>query len=427
VKMKHQPFLSMNLSSFDVRLGLLLIVFALGGCASSDESTPDWAGVKGDLEPAKLINITEMAKFEVRWHASTGDSGAEYLQPALTNDELYSGPSTGSLSSAGVSGTEYLQPALTSDAVYSASSKGSLIRWERATGKQVWRIHAGITASGGVGVGEGLVLVGGKKGDVLAYGEDGKLKWRSLVSSEVLNVSQVVDGVVVVRSDDGRIVGLSAIDGKRIWVYEHSTPALVVRSNAGVAIQRGVAYAGFAAGRLAAISIKDGEVLWENSVSQPRGNTELERISDITSDPVVDDEQVCAIAFQGHVACFDPAQGSPLWNRDISSDKGMMLLRKYLYLTDAGGYVVALDKTTGSSVWKDGWLLMRRVTAPYAFGDFVAVGDYEGYLHGLSREDGSILARIKLEGGAIVTAPIGMDGGVLVQTRGGELYSLSLH
>ena len=380
-------------------LGLLLgLLFALAGCASTDESIPDWAGVKGDAEPAKLVEFKETAKFEVRWHSNIGYQGTDLLQVALTKD-----------------------------AIYSATGNGSLTRLDRATGKQVWRIQTGITVSGGVASGDGLVLVGGDKGDVLAYDEDGKPRWKSLVSSEVLSVSQVADGIVMVRSGDGRIAGLSAADGKRVWMYERSTPALVVRSHAGVAIQRGVAYAGFAGGKLAAIRIKDGEVLWEAQVSQPRGNTELERISDITSDPVVDDEQVCAIAFQGRIACFDPAQGSPLWNRDISSDKDMMVLRKYLYLSDVSGSVIALDKTTGSTAWKNGQMLLRGITAPYALENFVVVGDFEGYLHGLNREDGNFAARIKLEGGAIVAAPIELDDGLLVQTRGGELYSLSIH
>ncbi len=379
-------------------LGLLLgLLFALGGCASTDESIPDWAGVKGDAEPAKLVEFSETARFEVRWHNNVGDLGADLLQPALTKD-----------------------------AIYSASVKGSLMRLDRATGKQVWRIQTGIIVSGGVAGGDGLVLIGGDKGDVLAYDEDGKLRWKSLVSSEVLSVSQVTDGMVMVRSGDGRIAGLNAADGKRVWMYERSTPALVVRSHAGVTIQRGVAYAGFAGGKLAAISIKDGEVLWEAQVSQPSGNTELERISDVTSDPIVDDEQVCAIAFQGRIACFDTAQGSALWNRDISSDKGMMVLRKYLYLSEAGGSVMALDKTTGSTTWKNGQLLWRGITAPYALGDFVVVGDFEGYLHGLNREDGNFVARIKLDGGAIAATPLEMDGGLLVQTRGGEMYSLSI-
>jgi len=372
---------------------LLLAFLALSGCSSDKPS--GWAGMKN--EPAKLVGFAGKAKFEVRWFGYTGDLGENSLQPALTKD-----------------------------AVYAVSGKGSLMRLDMVTGKQAWRIESGIKVSGGVGSGEGLVLIGSDKGDVLAYEENGKLRWKSRVSSEVLSMPQVADGVVMVRSGDGRIAGLDAADGKRVWMYERSTPALVVRSHAGVTIQRGVAYAGFAGGKLVAIRIKNGEVLWETSVSQPRGNTELERISDITSNPVVDDEQVCAISFQGRVACYGIAQGTPLWNREISGDKGMTLLRKYLYLTDANGSVIVLDKTSGGAMWKNDQLFMRDTTAPAVLKDFVVVGDNEGYLHGLSREDGSYAARIKLDGGAIKAAPIQLGDGLLVQTRGGEMYSLSL-
>ncbi len=376
------------------RLLLMLALLALSGCST----VKGWFDKKDETaEPAKLVEFSETAKFEVRWHTDLGDSGANLLQPALTKN-----------------------------AIYGASAKGTLTRLDRASGKPVWSIESGITVSGGVGSGEGLVLVGSDKGDVLAYGEDGNLRWKSRVSSEVLSAPQAAGGVVIVRSGDGRIAGLNAADGKRVWLYERSTPALVVRSHAGVTLQRDVAFAGFAGGKLAAIKIKDGSVLWEVSVSQPRGNTELERISDITSNPVVDDGQVCAIAFQGRVACYEAAQGNPLWNRDISSDKGMMLLRKYLYLSDANGSVIALDKASGSTVWKNEKLFLRDTAAPYALGNFVTAGDYEGYLHGLNREDGGFAARIKLGGSAIQTAPVELDNGLLVQTRGGGLYSLSI-
>lgn len=377
-----------------VHLLLLVASLALGGCST----VKDWFGSKDDAtKPAKLAEFGETAKFEVRWHTDLGDSGASLLQPALTKD-----------------------------AIYGVSGKGTLTRLDRATGKLVWRVESGIAVSGGVGSGEGLVLIGSDKGEVLAYGEDGKLRWKSRMSSEVLSAPQAAEGIVIVRSGDGRISGLSAADGKRVWLYERSTPALVVRSHAGVTLQRDVAFAGFAGGKLAAMKIKDGSVLWEVSVSQPRGSTELERISDITSNPVADDEQVCAIAFQGRVACYDVAQGSPLWNRDIGSDKGMMLLRKYLYISDANGSVIALDKTSGSTVWKNDKLLLRDTATPYALGDFVVAGDYEGYLHGMNREDGSFAARIKLDGSAIQATPIGLDEGLLVQTRDGGLYSLSI-
>lgn len=381
----------MNIARWSLCCGLLM----LGGCSTIGE----WIDGKNNVAmPAKLVEFNQTASFNVRWHSELGDAATNILHPAITQD-----------------------------AIYGVSGKGVLSRLERATGKQVWRVESGISISGGVGVGSGIVVFGSGKGDVLAYGEDGKLRWKQKVSSEVLSAPQVADDVVVVRSGDGHIVGMSVVDGKPLWSYERSTPALVVRSHAGVVVQRGVVFAGFAAGKLAAISLKDGSVLWENAVSQPRGNTELERISDITSDPVVDDEQVCAIAFQGRLACFDVAQGSPLWTRDISSDKGMMLLRKFLYLSDATGTLMALDKTTGNTLWKNDQLNLRDTATPYTLGNFTVAGDFEGYLHALNREDGRFVARIRLGDSAIQGAPSALDDGLLVQTQDGGLYSLSLH
>lgn len=381
----------MNIARWSLCCGLLM----LGGCST----LTDWVSGKNNaIVPNKLVEFSQTAQFSVRWQADLGDAGTSLLQPAVGKD-----------------------------AVFGVSGKGVLTRLERATGKPVWRVESNIIASAGVGAGDGLVIIGGDKGDVLAYSEDGKLRWKSKVSSEVLSTPQVANGVVVVRSGDGRIVGLNVADGKRAWIYERSTPALVVRSHAGVTLQRGMVFAGFAAGKLVAISLKDGSVQWENAVSQPRGNTELERISDITSDPVVDDEQVCAIAFQGRVACFDVAQGSPLWTRDIASDKGMMLLRKFLYLSDASGVLMALDKSSGSTLWKNDQLLHRDTATPYTLGNFTVSGDFEGYLHALNREDGRFVARTALDGTAIQGAPLELDNGFLVQTHGGKLYSLSLH
>jgi len=376
-------------------LAWLLVMFVLSGCSS--DSSPGLADIKGEVEPAELVEFARSAKFVERWHFEVGDSGLNQLRPALT-----------------------------ADAVYGASANGALIRLDRSSGKQVWRIETGVTISGGVGNGEGLVIIGSDKGEVLAYDETGKLRWKSKVTSEVLSLPQVTPGVVMVRSGDGRISALDVADGKRLWLYERSTPALVVRSHAGITVQRGVAFAGFAGGRLVALKISDGSVLWEVAVSLPRGNTELERISDITSDPVVDDEQVCAIAFQGRVACYNVAQGSPLWNRDISSDKGMMLLRKYLYISDTKGSVIALDKASGSTLWKNDQLARRETSMPLVLEKLVAVGDYAGYLHGLNRDDGSMSARIKLDGGAIQSGAQSMDSGLLVQTHGGDIYSLSV-
>jgi len=380
-----------------IRIAALLLLVMLAGCST----VSGWFGSGSDVagkEPAKLVEFKQTATFKVRWHSKIGGSGNSILQPVVT-----------------------------SDAVYAANAKGELFRLDPATGNQVWRIDSGFTISAGVGVGEGVVIVGGGKGQLAAFAVDGKLLWKTKVSSEVLNVAKIVDGIALVRTADGHLSGIDVKDGKRLWVYEQAMPPLTVRSHVGVAVERGTVFAGFPAGKLAAISLSSGIVIWETVVSQPHGNTELERISDITSLPVLDDEQVCAVAFQGRVACYGLAQGNLLWSRDISSDKGMTLFHNYIYITNTSGAVLALDKTSGSSAWKNDQLLMRQSSAPYAFGDYLVVGDFEGYMHALSREDGRMLARLKTDFSPILTAPVELDDGFLVQTREGNLYSVVLH
>jgi len=386
---------------------------------------------KPKVEPVKLADIKHTASIQVRWKAVVGDAGMSVLFPAVTRT-----------------------------AVYAANAKGRLYRFDRDSGKQKWSIDSGFGITGGVGAGDGLVMVGGEKGELAAFDEDsGKRLWQVRVSSDVLSAPQVADGIVVVRTGNQRITGLSAKDGSRLWLYERATPTLIVRSHAGVAIRNGFVYAGFAAGKLAAISLSNGVVLWESTVSQPRGNTELERISDITSLPVADDEQVCAVAYQGRLACFEIEHGSALWTRDVSSDKGLALSGKTLYVTDAEGNVLALEKNSGSSLWKNGQLLQRKGTTVFPLDEFLLLGDYEGYLHVLKSADGSISARsllrdakvIHKEGGssdylrlfnddavashpqddsstdAIAIAPVTLGDGALLQSGNGTLYSVAVH
>ena len=326
----------------------------------------------------------------------------------------------------GVGGNAGLLPAVTPRAVYVGNEYGELFRLDAISGKKIWRIDTGFKISGAVGTGENLIVVGGLKGELAAFDEDGKLRWLTKVSSEVLSAPQIADGMVVVRTSDGRIAALSVEDGKRQWLYERSTPTLIVRNHAGVAIQRGVVYAGFAAGKLVAINLVNGNVVWESAVSQPRGNTELERISDITSLPAVDAESACAVAFQGRIACFDVKQGAMLWSREISSDKGLTLQRNVIYVSDAEGTVMAMDKASGSTLWKNDQLYLRKPSAPYVVDKYVIIGDFEGYLHVLNREDGSMVARIKTDSSPIPFMPLALGDGLLLQTKDGGIFSIAI-
>jgi outer membrane protein assembly factor BamB len=381
-----------------------LSALALGGCAWF-KSLPEqistgfglWESVDPSLKPAPLPGFAPTASAGVAWKAGVGPAGDRIFSPGI--------------------GPEY---------VYAASQKGTLARYSAQGGAPGWSIEAGQPLSSGVGVGEGLVLVGTAKGDVLAYDGEGRLKWQVSVKSELLAAPDAGDGVVVVRTADSRLVGLDPADGKRRWLYQRPNPPLTVRNAAGVLIYRGAVFAGFAGGKLAALNAASGAVGWEAAVALPKGTTELERVTDITSEPVLDDRMVCAVAHQGRLSCFDILRGSLLWARDLSSHAGLAMDQRRIFVTDDRGAVHALDKERGASLWKQDKLYARRVTAPQRVGPYVAVGDLEGYVHFLSAEDGSFAARVATDGSAIGAQPALLGENVLVQTRNGGLYAISV-
>ncbi|WP_083399473.1 outer membrane protein assembly factor BamB [Nitrosomonas cryotolerans] len=316
-------------------------------------------------------------------------------------------------------------PVFANGALYAADEEGNLIRFDPVTGKQSWNINTEHQLSGGVGAGDGMVLVGTFKGEVLAFDESGNALWKAIVTSEVLSPPRVDSNIVVVRTGDGRIFGLDAIDGSRKWVYQGATPSLTVRSSAGVLISRGAVFAGFAGGKLAAMSLFNGNIGWEIAVSLPRGVTELERMTDITSLPVADEHLVCTVAYQGRVACFGMADGSQVWTREASSSIGLAMDDDYVYVSEDQGAVVAYDKRSGASIWKQGRLGSRKLSPPLVRGHNVIVGDDQGNITLLRNYDGAIVARSATDKSAILASPEALPDGFVVQTAKGGLYAFS--
>jgi outer membrane protein assembly factor BamB len=327
----------------------------------------------------------------------------------------------------GAAGNYDFSPVVEAGFAYATSSEGDLVKLDVANGKELWRAKVGEKLTGGVGIGGSLVLVGTQRGAIYAYDLAGKLQWMSRLSSEVLSAPKYYDGMVIVRTGDSRIYGINADDGSRKWVYDRTTPALTLRSSAGIAVDGGAVYAGFAGGKLAAIRADNGKILWEASVAQPKGVTEIERIADITSLPMVDGPLVYAVAYQGRIAAVDRATGRVVWNRDISSLTGLSHEDARIYVSHAIGSIYALDYTTGKTFWRQAALKNRQLTAPFPMGDRVAVGDVEGYVHFLKREDGAFSARIKTDDTPIMPQMVSINSDtLLVQSRGGGLYAIQI-
>lgn len=373
-------------------------LFLLGGCRTVTDAYNSWFGSVPASKPAELVQIRSTVTPRVVWQSTIGAADKSVFFPALSGNT-----------------------------VWVAGANGQIAALTANTGAVTRRFDVGQRIASGVAASGTLVVVGTARGEVLAFDSTGKALWKAQLPGEILAPPAVEGNLVVARSGDGTIYGFDAVDGKRRWVYQRATPTLSVRSHAGLVISGGMVIAGFPGGRLVALSVANGGAAWDGIVALPKGTTELERVADVTSSPVVDETRVCAVAYQGRAVCFDAVRGSVIWGRDISSFSGMAADNRNLYITDDKNAVVALDRSNGSSLWKQDKLFGRGVSRPLAQGRLVIVGDYQGYVHLLSREDGSFVARIATDGSPIAAAPVTLDiSTFLVQTRNGGVFAITV-
>jgi outer membrane protein assembly factor BamB len=383
----------MRISSKLVGVGVLAL---MTGCSTLNSLNPFASDKKGD-QPAKLVELKGSMAVRTAWKLDIGKAKSYQFSPALSGNTLVV-----------------------------AAADGAIARVDAATGKQLWRVKADSELSAGVGTDGNLIVVGGEKGILMGYDMDGKLLWKTQLSSEILSAPVVSQGIVVARSIDNRIVGVDATDGSKKWTVQKVAPPLTLRNAPGMIVAGTDVIVAQPGGKLSALIIATGAPRWDVEVGISRGATELERVTDIGGAPVLFENEVCAASYQGRVGCFDLVTGSARWTRDLSSSVGVAVDQLFVFAPDDKGALNAFTRDTGASSWKNDKLSFRRLSTPLSYGRAVAVGDYEGYVHFLSREDGSFLARAATDGSPIVGTPLVAGANLIFQTQNGTVTAIAV-
>ena len=378
---------------------LLILAIILSGCAATEKVTDYFKGGSDNAEPPNplvefrpLINVIEL------WKKNNGiGTDEQYLKlaPVIVNQRLYVVDSAGSIGAMdATNGKRLWQKKI------SAS--------ESIDGKSGWLRGGGdIHITGGPGYGENTLMVGSLEGEVISLSaENGSELWRTRVSSEVLSAPQRASDIVIVRTIDGKVFGIDGDKGRRLWIYDRSVPPLTLRGTSTPAIDSGIVVAGFDGGKMAALDVRTGKLLWETSISAARGRSELERMVDIDSEPMIVDGTVYIATFQGHVAAVQLETGRILWSSDLSSYAGFSADEQNIYVSDEDSHVWALDRFSGTVLWEQDSLHARAATAPAAIGDQIVVGDLEGYLHWINKKNGEFTARKRLCKEPVIAKPI---------------------
>jgi outer membrane protein assembly factor BamB len=371
---------------------MLAAALAVVGCSREKDVEP----------PAELVELDATRRVERVWSASVGgDAEIQRLGLGL-----------------GVNSTH----------VFGAGRGGDVGAFAIENGKEAWRTETRTSLSGGTGADDSLVAVGSTDGEVIALdAKTGAERWRVRVGGEVLSAPAVSQNIVAVRTVDGRLRGLSATDGREAWLHEEQVPRLSLRGTSRPVISGDLVICGFDNGKVVAVNLADGALVWETPVTPPRGRTELERMVDIDSAVVVSGNDVFTAGFQGRVAMLARDTGQIWWSREASSHRGVGADDNAVYLSSSEGEVVALRRTTGVELWRQNARARRGLSAPAAAENGAVVGDFQGFVHVLDPASGALAARTpSLD--ARISQPALVTGGLaIVITDRGRIAAFRIH
>jgi outer membrane protein assembly factor BamB len=345
-------------------LATLVSLFSLllAGCGSSPSPV---------LPPVKLTAVDNAFTITREWQTDFGDgAGENYLK---------------------------LTPVIEGGVFYALDYQGLVTAFNVPDKSIRWQTTLAVPASSALTLDKDRLLFGSSHGDVIALDKtDGHVLWRAQVSSEVLAAPTVARDLVIVRCVNGMLYALNRKDGTQKWSLEQTTPALTLRGTSAPVVAGDIVLSAFDNGHLLAVNLQSGKLLWQTSISIPRGRTDLERMVDIDANPIVVDDMVYAVSYQGRLAAVQLGSGRILWTRDIDSYNGMVVDPYRIYLVDSQSQVWALDRYNGATLWKQDTLLRRSLTTPRLQNQYIILADFDGFIHWLRRDNGKLVARLRL-------------------------------
>ena len=329
-----------------------------------------------------------------------------------------------------------LHPAYADSVVYAADRKGTVKAVNADDGKEVWSVNLAekdgwfsrkpALLSGGLTIAGGHVYVGSEKAQVYALDAGtGAIVWQTTAAGEVLSRPTASDGLVLVHTSNGQLQALDENSGVVKWTVNLDMPALSLRGESAPAVAYGAAIVGGDNGRVSAVLMQQGQLIWQQRISQATGTTEIDRLSDVDTTPVIVNGVVYALAYNGNLTALDLRSGQILWKRELGSVNDFIVDGNRIYIADQNDRVLALTTDGGVTLWTQSDLLHRLLTAPALYNGSLVVGDSEGYMHWINPEDGRFVAQQKVDSSGFLTEPVVADGKLLIQAKDGTVYAIT--
>ena len=269
-------------------------------------------------------------------------------------------------------------PMLVNDLLVVCSAKGILHAYEGATGKEKWTYDVGGSVQGSP---NRFDLPGGRKGVLVINQSDGVIQgvdletgkgtWKTAGVERCDGSAGVGGGLIVMGSCASALHVYSVAKGEKTMDVPLGNDNQVA---GGVAMSGTTAFAGTRSGKLCAVDVAAGKILWTNVDGQ----------GEAFMTPAVGETTVVFGADDGKLHGVRRDTGAKIWSFDTGNRPMSPVIAGDRVIVSSGGTLFVLGLADGKKIWSAP--VSDDITSPAVFGGMIVVGGDDGTVSAYGRK-----------------------------------------
>ncbi len=333
------------------------------------------------------------------------------------------------------------QPVIFADTLYWVDHKFRVSAHNlNRKGKKLWRIKLPIVKGdkqaygGGMAVTSEAVIITTGAGFVYGLSRgNGQLLWQTNLRHPIHSTPTIEGNDIFITSINNITFALDGANGAVNWRHESVVSRVGLIQSISPAVSENIVVAGYANGEIVAINRADGETIWKQNLATSSRVDALGQIASVVAGFVVDGNRVYASSYSGKLVALDLRTGGMVWEVPLSASTPISLSGEYLFVLDDQSVLYAIATRSGKVHWveelqnwekgKEGY---ERIVwnGPLLAAPYLVVANHEKrlYLHDVAT--GKQVKRYKF-GSGFHTHPISANGILYIIGSNGKLYALN--
>jgi outer membrane protein assembly factor BamB len=328
------------------------------------------------------------------------------------------------------------RPIVADGFAFAMDAEFALSAFDITAGKRIWTFYPKVpeedeeTFGGGIAYEGGRILMSTGFGQLIAVRADnGTELWRNGLPGPSRSGPTVGNGRVFAVTIDNQTVAFDLKTGKKLWTHSGVSESAGLLGGASPALIGSTVIVPYSSGKLVALRVNNGRVVWSDSLASVRNTDTLATVAHIRGHPVVDRGVVYAVSHSGRLVAIDLRTGARIWERVIGGSETPWVAGNFIYVVSNQGDLYCLTRLGGRVRWiqplpryedpeeKEGLI---KWSGPVLAGNRLMVVNNLGEVLSISPYTGKFLSKLELSD-PLSVAPIVASGSIFFLSDDADL------